>query len=64
MHDLKSIRIITRDNKPSRINTSENYRWKSLRINTSKNTPGGGGDAPGRTGEPAASAPRNATASA
>ena len=46
IHDLKSIRIITRDNKPSRINTSENYRWKSLRINTSKNTPGGGGGMP------------------
>jgi len=68
INDFKSIRITRRDNKPCIINTSETFVSKPFRINTSENTPGGGaaGDAPGvqtgRTGEPAASAPRNATA--
>jgi hypothetical protein len=42
MNDFKSIRITTRDNKPSRINTSENHCSKPFRINTSKKHPGEG----------------------
>jgi len=42
-NDLKSNRISTGDNKPRRINTSENYHSKPFRINTSKKHPGGGG---------------------
>jgi len=42
MNDLKSNRISKRDNKPSRINTSENHCSKPFRINTSKKHPGEG----------------------
>jgi len=42
MNDLKSNRISKRDNKPFRINTSENYCWKPFRINTSRKYPGEG----------------------
>ena len=42
MNDLKSIRIITGDNKPCRINTSEKRSSKPFRINTSKKHPGEG----------------------
>jgi hypothetical protein len=46
MNDLKSIRISVADNKSPRINTSNTFGYKPLRINTSKKHPGGGGVKP------------------
>jgi len=50
MNDLKFNRISKGDNKSSRINTSENYRCKPFRINTSRNM--GGWGAPPQAAHP------------